>query len=226
VREEGPEIQRAVQKGFIADPLERAAFHFGLIKIRIRHMSDIVDILRDDEQSLKYIVMLDHAYFCARKMIEELLLLSLCAHEHAGEIITNKMKKVWSAETMVKEISKINKNYFPDAIRIVETEEEGLDGRFVSVDDVYLTEEFLIEFYAYCHRVVHASSSVVSPEDIRSRLAKLADFNARIKRLLHTFEIDISGSGYILLGQLEFENKDAPKIFWARGGAPRSKDAE
>lgn len=195
--------------------LEQAIFHFGLIKKRILSLQTTVEKLSKSELSLDYLIALDHAYLNIRKIIEELMLLSVSAHDTAGAQLTSRLRKEWKATKIMKELARINPRFFPDAIRIVPSEEEGIEGRFISVDDSYLNKEFAAEMYNLCGSVLHASNKQLAREVVSDRYAKAKRFDVEVRRLLETFEIDINGNGFIVLGHLELEIDGPPKLFSA-----------
>ena len=206
--------------------LGQAHFHFSLIKKRIISLQATVEQLSKIDLSLDYVIDLsldyviglDHAYLNIRKIIEELLLLSVSAHETAGSDLSIRLRKEWNAIKIMKGLERINPRFFPDAIKIVPSADEDTAGRFVSVDDDYLTRGFAAEMYNLCGTVLHASNKRLAREVASDRYVKAKRFDLEVRRLLETFEIDVNGEGFMVLGHLNLEINGPPKLFSASSG--------
>jgi len=195
--------------------LEKASHHFNLIKKRIWSLHSTVEQLSNSEVSLDYSITLDHAYLDIRKIIEELMLISVAAHDHAGIQLTKRIRKEWNAQKIMRGLEQINSKFFPDAIEILPSDEDGLGGKLMAVDTDYLARDFAAEMYNLCGDVLHSNNKPISPNIVQQRFQKAKKFELEVRRLLDTFEIDISGNGFMVFGHLEFEKNNPPKLFLA-----------
>lgn len=109
----------------------------------------------------------------------------------------------------------MNPRFFPDAIELVESDEEGITGRFQSVSAAYLQREEAESIYPKCGDILHASHKFPTEEQVNSRLEEAVDFCAKAKNLLKQFEIDVSGKGSLVLGQLNLDLEKRPEVFHA-----------
>jgi len=99
-----------------------------------------------------------------RFVVEELMLLSVAAHKQAGEQISKKLRKSYKAAIVAQELARLNTNYFPIAISVIETDIPDVAGQFVTREGRHLTEALAIEHLdlsrfraAPCARLSHFS---------------------------------------------------------------------
>ncbi|MDR6904072.1 hypothetical protein [Rhizobium miluonense] len=194
----------------VNDALEQAAFHLSLIKKRLLSIRQAVARLSVTSLSFDYILTLDYAFLDVRKVIEELMLLSLCAHEFAQIELSNKMRREWNAERLMRYLERVNPRFFPDGIETVETEEEGIAGQFVTTSRPCLTKGEAADIYNFCGSVLHASNMPLQPDRVRHRYARLVEFAEKACGLLDTFEIDLTGNGWVICGHLHIDRPDIP----------------
>ena len=194
--------------------MKQAGLHFDLIKKRILKLNKTLVSLSQSQPSLDFIIDLDYAFLNIRKIVEELMLLSVCAHEHAGAKLTENLRQGWNAQKIMKYLSKVNAKFFPDAIALLPTDEKGVV-QFVSVEGEYLKREFAEEIYNLCGSILHATNKPPSAAELYERLEKAKSFDILVRALLKTFEIDILGNRMSVLGQLNFESDGPPELFSA-----------
>lgn len=193
--------------------LDQALLHLSLIKKRIGSLQVTVKQLSKIELSLDYIIALDHTYLNIRKIIEELMLLSVSAHETACSQLTTRLRKEWNATKIMKGLERINPKFFPDAIKVVPSSDDATAGSFISISDDYLSKDFAAEMYNLCGNVLHSTNKPLTRGIIVDRYKKAKRFDLEVRRLLETFEIDVSGEGFMVLGHLEIEIDGPPKLF-------------
>lgn len=79
-----------------------------------------------------------------------------------------------------------------------------------------MTEDAARSYYNRCGDRLHASWKQASFESYSEDLAYLERFVILDSHLLETFEIDISGQGYMMLGHLNLGEAGPPALFLAR----------
>lgn len=141
------------------------------------------------------------------------MLLSTAAHQQAGELITRKLRKAYQAGVIARELARLNANYFPKAISIVETDEPEIAGQFVLREGKHLTEELAIDYWNKAGDLLHASFSPVPQERILDGFAQAHEFLNLATSLFKMFEIDVSGNGMWIGGQLNFDESHGPELF-------------
>lgn len=198
------------------DVMSQAAFHLSLVKKRVQSVNRVVSFLSKEPLGFDYLLELEHAFLDVRKIIEELMLLSVCSHDFAKVELSKALRKEWNAEKLTKYLSRLNPRFFPHPIDIVECDEDGVAGRFIDTGRVCLSREDAVLIYNLCGGILHASNRPLQAETVHERYRALADFDVRVRGLVQTFEIDISGQGMVIIGQLLFDQPhQPPELFTA-----------
>lgn len=211
-------IDGAVPSGTKNRPAaERVAFdHVVMIRLHMDALVSVIKQSRGAPFSPQSIVRLRCGFLHVRMVIEELMLLSVSAHQEAGEAVTASLRKVYQADKKMARLRDLNVRFFPDAIDVVPSGNPNFAGQFVPVSDDYLTEEDAKSYYNRCGDRLHAGWKQPSFESYSEDLEYLDRFVLLASRLLKTFEIDISGQGYMMLGHLNLGEAGPPALFHAR----------
>lgn len=154
-----------------------------------------------------------------RFVVEEMLLLSVAAHQQAGETVSKSIRKEYRAGVIVKRLAQLNPNFFPIAISVFETDEPEVSGRFAIREGRHLTAELAVEYWNKSGDVLHANSKGLSQRKISDCLVRAEEFMELSKSLLETFEVDVSGKGMWIGGHLHFGEDQAPELFYASASA-------
>lgn len=197
---------------------ERIAFdHLVFIRLHMEALVSAVDESTKMPFSPRSIINLRHAFLDIRMVIEELMLLSVSAHKDAGEFVTKSLRSEYQADKKMSRLRALNAHFFPDAIDVVPSDDTSVAGRFIQLSDEYLTEQEAKSYYNRCGENLHASWKLTSLDPYREDLEYANRFIHLASRLLKTFEIDISGQGYMMLGHLNLGEPKPPSLFFARG---------
>jgi len=143
------------------------------------------------------------------------MLLSVAAHKQAGEQISKKLRKSYKAAIVAQELARLNTNYFPIAISVIETDIPDVAGQFVTREGRHLTEALAIEHWNKSGDMLHANFRAVSQEKISNSFDQAQEFLNLATSLLETFEVDVSGNGMWIGGHLNFDKSQGPELFWA-----------
>ena len=196
---------------------ERIAFdHLVMIRLHMESLVSLVDQLTKMPFSPHSVIKLRHAFLDIRMLIEELMLLSVSAHKEAGIVVSRSLRTDYQADRKMSRLRALNARFFPDAIDVVPSDETEVAGKFVQVSDEYITEQEAKLFYNKCGEKLHANWKQTSAETYTKDVADLHRFIRLTSRLLETFEIDISGQGYMMLGHLNLGESGPPSLFSAR----------
>lgn len=142
------------------------------------------------------------------------MLLSVAAHQQAGEKITRTIRKAYKAGVIAKKLAHLNPNYFPIAISVVDTDEPEIAGRFEIREGKHLTAALAVQYWNKAGNILHANSHAFSQDKISDCLAQAQEFLDLTVSLLETFEVDVSGNGMWIGGHLNFGEPQAPKLFY------------
>jgi hypothetical protein len=149
-----------------------------------------------------------------RFVVEEMMLLSVAAHQEAGEEISKSIRTEYRAGVIAKKLTALNPNYFPIAISVVETDDLDVEGKFVTREGKHLTADLAVDYWNKSGDALHANSKGRNS----NFLAQAEEFLCLTKSLLETFEADVSGGGMWIGGQLNFGEDQAPEIFYGSVG--------
>ncbi|ORE93845.1 hypothetical protein [Aurantimonas sp. 22II-16-19i] len=220
-------LEFARPKGMAQPPSERVAYdHLVMIRAHLESLKRVMDRATKESFSPFSIVELRQAFGHIRMIIEELMLLSVSAHKDAGEAVSHRLRDEYQAVTKMALLRAINPRFFPVAIDVVPTDEPGIAGRFTDVEDEYLTEKEAKAYYVKCGDILHASWKAAGEATYDADLAFARRFVPLTSRLLKTFEVDISGQGYMMLGHLNLGEPIAPALFFGRTSALDSTGEE
>ena len=211
-------IDDVLPSGAIKRPAaERVAFdHLVMIRLHMDALDSVIKQSREAPFSPQSILRLRRGFLDVRMVIEELMLLSVSAHQEAGKAVTASLRKVYQADKKMARLRALNVRFFPDAIDVVPSDEPDITVQFVQVSDEYLTEDDVNSYYNKCGDRLHAGWKQPSFESYNDDLEYLDRFVLLTYRLLKTFEIDISGQGYMMLGHLNLGEAGPPALFRAR----------
>ncbi|WP_439560706.1 hypothetical protein [Roseinatronobacter sp.] len=197
--------------------VQRIAFdHLVMIRLHMESLVSLADQLEKVPFSPHSVIKLRHAFLDIRLLIEELMLLSVSAHEEAGEVISKSLRTDYQADRKMSRLRALNARFFPDAIDVVPSDETELEGEFVQVSNEYITEQQAKTFYNKCGEKLHANWKQTSADTYTEDVRDLSRFIRLTSRLLKTFEIDISGQGYMMLGHLNLGESGPPSLFFTR----------
>ncbi|GEM_PF-3108077 len=187
--------------------------NLSLIKGRMITLREILSSVDCGQISYVLLSNIDCGYLCVRKIIEELMLLSVCAHIEAGAEISKKILKQYRPSDRDASMGAINEKFFPDAFDIVPIEDPNILGKFIEVDAPYLDVEFSKNMYKVANSILHSDYRYIDEGDYKIRVDNLKDFYARSERLLRNFQIDTSKYGIVFLGQLCLDEYGPPKLY-------------
>jgi len=190
--------------------------HLILIKAHMLSLKSHLKQLPELYLKSSGLVSLRQGYLDLRMIIEEMMLLSVSAHREAGLELSKTLQQNYSAEKKMQLLERVNSKFFPEAIRVVPSDEDGIEGVFAAVEEEHLTRELAKEYYCQSGNFLHASSKIMGEKEYFDAVTRLERFQTLTSVLLHTFEVDISGRGMLVAGHLQLEEVGAPMIFSAR----------
>lgn len=209
-----------LQKGALADTrrtaIHTATNHLWLIKARLMHLEDLLPRLAVEKWTPHLMIAMDHGYLDVRKIIEELMLLSVCAHEFSSNAINNTLRKEYHAEKIVKRLEAINPRFYPEPIKLIPTEHPDVAAQFVDIEEDFLSKDDAIYYYNLCGGILHSSNKKTTESALADRASRLQTFLSKASNLFRVFEIEISGEAMIILGQLLLSERGRPpELFYA-----------
>ena len=145
-----------------------------------------------------------------RKLLEQIVMLSLIAHVEEYAKIQNKFASQWNAKKILKELQALNEDYYPIPAKINEDER----GKFVDpiLNTDFLSKDDFLELYQICSGVIHAENPYVKdpklPRPIEATFKKWYD---KVYNLISFHVLVLYKMNYTFYGEL-FNETDVPKV--------------
>jgi hypothetical protein len=157
-------------------------------------------------------VGLDVEFVCLqfRKLIEQIAMLSLIAHVEEYAKIQSQFASQWNAKKILKEIEKLNENFYPIPAKIDEDER----GKFINpiLNTDYLSKDDFLELYQVCSSVIHAENPYVDkpklPRPIEATFKKWYD---KVYNLISCHVLVLYRMEYTFYGEL-FNDSGIPRV--------------
>ena len=148
-----------------------------------------------------------------RMVLESIAFASLSAHRDAYSQVHAKFAQHWKAALLLKELSAIHPEFYPQPVRFDHVKEGGIK-HFERVDGGYLTQEEFIELYDICSRLIHMHNPFSDLKQIDVRLS-LEGWVSRIQALLDTHFIQMHELEHLWLVQVHMSDNADVHVFVA-----------
>lgn len=154
-----------------------------------------------------------------RKTMELICLSSLVANKDAYAKIQKKFASHWNANYIIKDLERVNPEFFPKPIYLKGLNKEGVK-HLELMEDGFLTKDDLLFLYSKCSKVLHAmnpynNSTIVNFDK------SIDEWVQRIIRLLSLHYITLVGTEETWLVQLNSSEDNKAHVMAA---APVSKE--
>jgi hypothetical protein len=146
-----------------------------------------------------------------RKILELIAFGSLIANKPAYAKAYSDFAKTWNAELLLRDLSRINANFYPRAIFEVPSAIPGVVNDFKDREDA-LTEADFVKIYKKCGAIMHASNPYGSIVDIDYYKSQVSDWVNKIVNLLDSHVIRLLDESRFYLVHMK-EDKD-DEVHW------------
>ncbi|UYQ73556.1 hypothetical protein OF122_07320 [Pelagibacterium flavum] len=195
--------------------IERQAFdHLLMIKAHMLSLDRGLKAIRKGRTPLT-LAKMRQCYLDRRMIIEELMLLSVSAHSDAGHALERDLRSGFNAKRKMKRLEVHNPEFFPRAIDLIPGDEDGIAACFVEVTDETLSRQLAEDFYTHGDNYLHAMWKGMDRTQYGAAVEDLSLFFRLTERLMRTFEVDISGKRYMMIGHLNLHSTENPELFKA-----------
>ncbi len=125
----------------------------------IKHRTNVVSALSDQRISVMYKATHVESMVLQVRMITELVALaSLSANKSIFEKNRIKFEKQWHPKEILRDVENLYPNFYPVPVVEVPLEHSIVSGKFVPLQDGYLTRDELIEVHGKCGNLLHAQN--------------------------------------------------------------------
>jgi hypothetical protein len=165
---------------------------------------------------------IETVYLQFRKMLELIALGSLVANKEVFSKTYTEFSGCWNAELLVKDMERINPNFYPQPIIQKPSDMPGVKMEWLERPKDYLTKEDLIKLYKKCGAIMHSGNPYGSQVDYQYYESKMEHWGSRIMNLLNAHHIRLVNDPNLYLIQMGSKN-EAPS-HWAFAPTSKSKD--
>jgi hypothetical protein len=142
------------------------------------------------------------------RMITELIALaSLAANKAVFEKNQKKFEKHWHPSQILKDIRKLNPNFYPRPIIEVPSENQDIKNELLDMKDGFMTPDELIKVHGRCGNLLHARNPFGKTLDYESYEKSVLEWMARIMKLLNCHQIKLLDDDCFYLVHMK-ENRD------------------
>lgn len=153
----------------------------------------IQSILKNETSTLFPQTNLELVYLQFRKILELIALGSLVANRNEFELQKSKFDKAYHAGDILKSIQKVNPEFYPKPVVLIDRHAPNTIGEFKHIEEGYLRKNELIKVYGMCGSVLHAVNPYRKKLDFQKYNNAIPEFLRKIIRLLNCHNIHLVG---------------------------------
>ena len=142
-----------------------------------------------------------------RKILELIAFSSLIANVKEYSQQYDKFAEHWNARLMLRDLERVNANFYPRPIIQEPASEPGITIRWLDRPDDYLTKDRFIGVYEKCGGLMHAENPYASPMDYGYYKQQLVPWRKQIINLLNAHTVALSGDSNLYLFQMGADHK-------------------
>jgi hypothetical protein len=151
----------------------------------------------------------ESVYLQFRKILELIALGSLVANKETFSNVYENFSKYWNAEFLVKDIERINPDFYPRPIIQQVSSKPGTKMDLLDRSNDYLTKEELIKLYKKCGAVLHSGNPYGSQIDYAYHEGMIPHWREKIVNLLNAHLIRLINDPNLYLIQMGNMEEDA-----------------
>ena len=151
-------------------------------------------------------------YLQLRKVLELVVFGSLVANKALYSQVHENFSKHWNAKLLIKDLRRVNPNFYPRAIHEVEPEDTEKGDHFIDRHDS-LTETEFVELFERCGRILHADNPFGSKVDWEQYRKEIMDWRQKILNLLNSHTIRLVDESRFYLVHMEESGDDEVRMY-------------
>jgi hypothetical protein len=158
-----------------------------------RRTAVVHSFLRGSSSALYKATNVESIYLQIRMIIELIALASLAANKAIFEENQKKFHKHWNPSAILKDIEKINPNYYPEPIREIHSKRAGVKNEFVAIKEGFLTKDELVSIYGKSGNILHARNPYNKHLEYQEYYRQIPEIMGKIRLLLNSHQIRLLG---------------------------------
>lgn len=143
-----------------------------------------------------------------RKILELISLGSLVANKKEFECQQIKYQQFWHAKRIIKDIEKLNPDFYPKPIIELPSKNQGIKNDLVDMKDGYLTKEEFVNVYDQLGKIMHADNPFGTKTDLAYYESQIENCYKKVIKLLNCHMIRLKGKEEFYLIHMQEERDD------------------
>lgn len=152
---------------------------------------------------------IESIYLQFRKILELIALGSLAANKEAFSKMYENFSKYWNAELLVKDIERVNPNFYPCPIIQQPSSQPGVRMNWLDRSNDYLTKDELVKLYRKCGAIMHSGNPYGSQIDFGYYEQMIPHWREKIVNLLNAHTIRLINDPNLYLIQMGSTQEEA-----------------
>lgn len=176
----------------------------------IKRRTAVIDIfLSGSTHALYKATTIESICLQLRKILELIAMGSLVANKKAFSKAYKNFSKLWNAEYILKDVERINPEYYPKPIVEVPSSKPGLKMDWKDKEQSeYLTKKEFIKLYKRCGAIMHSGNPYGSQVNYAFYEKEIPTWRLKIMNLLNTHQIRLFKDENIYLIHMKEERDD------------------
>jgi hypothetical protein len=150
-------------------------------------------------------------YLHVRKILELIAMGSLLANAKSFGVAHEKLKKYWNPKDLLRDIEKLNPNFYPKPIIQKPSKSPGILMDWLERKDDFLTKDQFITLYDKCGSVLHTKNPFRPDPDYPSLALEIPKWCTLIVNLLNAHTIRLQNDPNLYL--IQMGNKDTSPTY-------------
>ncbi len=139
-----------------------------------------------------------------RKILELIAMASLVANKKEYTKVYSNFSKTWNAEYLIKDLARVNPDFYPKPIIEAPSEEAGVKNHLVERVGDILTQKEFIKVYKKCGAILHANNPIGRKISYEYYKQNIPEWRLRIINLLNNHQIKLVNEiGFYLIHMKE-----------------------
>lgn len=171
--------------------------------VEIKRRTEVLDTFIFRQTNTLYLPpTLESASLQVRKILELIAFGSLVANLEIFSSEYKKFSKYWNASLMLKDMERVNPNFYPKPIIQKKSEKPGVKMDLLDRKDNFLTQDDFIKVYEKCGAIMHADNPYGSKVDYGYYDEQLLVWRNKIVNLLNAHTIKLVNDNNLYLFQM------------------------
>ncbi|MCG3695429.1 hypothetical protein ACN09N_01830 [Aliarcobacter butzleri] len=183
--------------------MDQAQDKYRALLIEIKRRTKVVDAFIFQQTHAVYLpTTIESACLQIRKILELIAFGSLVANLEEFSKQHEKFSKYWNASLMLKDMERVNPDFYPKPIIQKASKETGIHMKWDDRPNDYLTKDKFVKVYEKCGAILHSDNPFGSKVDYDYYQSSLPIWRSEIVNLLNAHTIKLVGDRNIYLFQM------------------------